>query len=406
VTLSVGDAIGGFRLVERLGEGPQAVVYKAYQSALDRPVTLKVLKEDFQRDPGVRLRFQQEAQQSARLDHPNILPIHDFVSQAGELFLVMKFVEAETLRGRLERGPLPVPEAARMVGGVGAALQYAHKRSLLHGDLKPSNILLGSDGNVLVTDFGVTRIVTGDLTHSAPEYISPEQARAGADLDGRADQYALGVVLFEALTGVLPFRGADARGVIHQHLISLPPRPSAINPALTRPIEDVILTALSKDPEKRYTDVLEMTGAFQRATAPPRPPTAPLRNADFTAMLPATSDLPAEGEGKGIQIMLTSAGGHVFQLTGKSEYILGRSEPTRAHQPDVDLADLRGMELGVSRKHGRLHFDRGNLYYTDLKSTNGSRVNGAGLYSEIPLILEDGDELCLGKLVFRIYFGA
>jgi len=290
---------------------------------------------------------------------------------------------------------------------VGAALQFAHERSLLHGDLKPTNILLAADGNVLVTDFGVTRVVTGELTHSAPEYISPEQARAGADLDGRADQYALGVILFEALTGVLPFRAADARGVIHQHLISLPPRPSALNPNLTRPVEDVILTALSKDPAKRYTDVLAMTGAFQRATAPPRPSTAPLRTEDATAFLASTADLAAQsGEGVGVNIMLTSAGGHVFRLSGKSEYLLGRSEPTRPFQPDVDLADLRGMELGVSRKHGRLHFERGQLHYTDLKSTNGSRVNGAGLYSEIPLILEDGDELCLGKMVFRIYFGA
>jgi serine/threonine protein kinase len=405
VSLTVGDALGAYRLVERLGEGRTAVVYKAYQPSLDRHVTLKVLKDDYRSDPGVRLRFQQEAQQSARLEHPNILPVHDFISQGGELFLIMKYIEGETMRARLDRGPLPVAECARMVGGVGAALQFAHERHLLHGDLKPTNILLAADGNVLVTDFGVTRVVTGELTHSAPEYISPEQARAGADLDGRVDQYALGVILFEALTGVLPFRAADARGVIHQHLISLPPRPSALNPNLTRPIEDVILTALSKDPAKRYGDVAAMTAAFQRATAPPRPPTAPLRADDATAFLTATADLAAKGEGADVNIMLTSAGGHVFRLSGKSEYFLGRSEPTRPFQPDVDLADLRGMELGVSRKHARLHFDRGNLYYTDLKSTNGSRVNGAGLYSEIPLVLEDGDELCLGKLVFRIYFG-
>ncbi len=129
-------------------------------------------------------------------------------------------------------------------------------------------------------------------------------------------------MLFETLTGVLPFRAADARGIIHQHLISLPPRPSALNPNLTRPIEEVILTALSKDPAKRYADVVTMTGAFQLATAPPRPPTAPLRAPDSTAVLTGTTDL-ATGEGADVNIMLTSAGGHVFRLSGKSEYLPG-----------------------------------------------------------------------------------
>ena len=107
----------------------------------------------------------------------------------------------------------------------------------------------------------------------------------------------------------------------------------------------------------------------------------------------------------GMTIMLMMPGGQMFKLNGKTEYSLGRSDPTRPFKPDVDLADWQGMELGVSRRHGKLHFDTGRLYYTDLKSSNGSRVNGAGLYSEIPVALEDGDEVCLGKVAFRVYFG-
>jgi pSer/pThr/pTyr-binding forkhead associated (FHA) protein len=107
----------------------------------------------------------------------------------------------------------------------------------------------------------------------------------------------------------------------------------------------------------------------------------------------------------GATVMLMMPGGQMFKLSGKAEYQMGRSEPTRPFRPDVDLGDWQGMELGVSRRHGKLHFDHGRLYYTDLKSSNGSRVNGAGLYAEIPVALEDGDEICLGKIAFRVYFG-
>lgn len=407
VTLNVGDSLGSYRLVAFLGEGTLALVYKAYHAALDRHVALKFLKPKFQNDPSVRMRFQQEAQQSAHLHHPNILPVYDFVSSGERLYLAMRYVEGETLRTRLERGPLTLADAARLLGGIGAALQHAHERGLLHGDLKPSNILLSSDGNVYLADFGIVRVVTGDLSRGTPDYVSPEQARAGDEVNVKADQYALGVVLFEALTGVLPFRANDAHGVVLHHLMTLPPRPSAINGNIPQAVEEVILTALAKTPRDRFADVAVMVAAFQKAAAPPRPPTAPLKLPKGTQWMPDTADLrpTGPGEGAGISIMLTAPGGQVLRLSGKDDYVLGRSEPTRSFVPDVDLADLHGMDMGVSRKHGRLHFERGRLHYTDLKSTNGSRINGALLYAEIPVMLEDGDELCLGKLVFRVYFG-
>jgi serine/threonine protein kinase len=261
---------------------------------------------------------------------------------------------------------------------------------------------------VYLTDFGVARLATIDLIQSPPDYISPEQARKAPVLDGRADQYALGVVMFEALTGVLPFRSNDPRSVIHQHLLSLPPQPSAINPKLNHDVEEVILRALSKDTHQRFPDVAALVAAYLKAAAPSRPPTAPLRSREGTLALPLTTDLepgPVAG-GADVTVMLMMAGGQMFKLSGKSEYLLGRSEPTRPYKPDVDLAEWQGMDLGVSRRHGKLHFDTGRLYYTDLKSSNGSRLNGAGLYSEIPVALQDGDEIGLGKIAFRVYFGS
>lgn len=407
MVLPEGATVGSYRIVEKLGEGSLATVYKAYHPALDRHVSLKVLKAGPNDDPTLRVRFQREARQVARLDHPNIVPVLDFLEMDGLLCLVAKFVDGETLKDRLKRGPLDLDECGRLLGGVGAALQHAHERDVVHCDLKPSNIIIGLDGNVYLTDFGVARPATIDLSYASPDYVSPEQARGAPELDGRADQYALGVVLFEALTGVLPFRSADGRSVIHQHLLSLPPHPSAINPKLSHAVEEVVLRALSKDTQERFSDVAALVAAFRKAAAPPRPPTAPLRPREGTQVLPTTTELEPEpvADGAAVTVMLMMPSGQMFKLSGKSEYLLGRAEPTRPYKPDVDLAGWQGMELGVSRRHGKLHFDTGQLYYTDLKSSNGSRVNGAGLYSEIPVALQDGDEIGLGKITFRVYFG-
>ena len=151
-----------------------------------------------------------------------------------------------------------LPELRVVISGAGAA------------GVACANILLAADGNVLLTDFGVARLATVDLSFASPSYISPEQARSPSDLDGRSDQYALGVVLFEALTGVLPFRGADARGVIQQHLLLAPPRPAAVRPDLAAAVEEVILRALAKDRAQRFPDIAGLVAAFQKAASPPR----------------------------------------------------------------------------------------------------------------------------------------
>ena len=409
MNLAPGTTIGSYRVVEKLGEGPLASVYKAYHPALDRHVTLKVLKAELGENPSLRVRFQHEARQVARLDHPNIVPVHDFAEMDGSLVVVMKFVEGDTLKGRLVQGPLTVAECSRLVGAAAAALQHAHDRGVVHCDLKPSNILLSPDGSIFLTDFGVARLSTIDLGHGSPDYMSPEQASDAPELDGRSDQYALGVILFEALTGVLPFQAEDARGLKQQHLRATPPRPSALNPRLSAEVDEVLLRALAKGPSQRFPTIAALAADFQRAAAPPRPPTAPLRRS--AGLEPAPPRQPSEsqpastGEPSSLTVMLMLPGGQIFQLKGKREYILGRSDPAQSFLPDVDLAKWQGMELGVSRRHGQLHFDRDQLFYTDLKSSNGSRINGAGLYSEIPVMLDDGDEICLGKMAFRVYYG-
>jgi serine/threonine-protein kinase len=370
LNIEPGASIGVYRVVEKLGEGALATVYKAYHPALDRHVTLKVLKTPVNADPSLRVRFQHEARQVARLDHPNILPVYDFADQNGTLYVVTKFVDGETLKQRLYQGSMSVAECGRLVGAVAAALGHAHERGIVHCDLKPSNILLALDGNVYLTDFGVARLATFDLGLASPAYMSPEQASDAPNLDGRSDQYALGVILFEALTGVRPFEAEDVRGLMQQHLRAAPPRPGALNPRLGAMVDEVVLRALSKDPAQRFPSISSMAVAFQRAAAPPRPPTAPFRRGEDLDLLPLPAELlppptparPAStGEASHVTVMLMMPGGQIFQLGGKAQYILGRSDPDKEFLPDVDLAKWQGMELGVSRRHGQLHFDRDHL---------------------------------------------
>jgi serine/threonine protein kinase len=289
------------------------------------------------------------------------------------------------------------------------ALVYLRRHDVLHRDLKPSNVLIEEDGDVYLTDFGLARItragasgITSGLVLGSPYYMSPEQAKEGAELDEHSDQYSLAIMLYEMLTGDLPFMAGNVFGVIQGHLNSPPPRPSGTNPRLSKAIDDVLLTALAKEPAQRHNTIKAFVEAFQRVAAPPRPPTAPIRQDALTEMLAGTVALTPEA---GASIMLVmQLGGQTITMKGKNEYWLGRSEPTRPIKPDGDFAEYQGLELGVSRRHGLINYQDGRLYYTDMKSSNGSRVNGAKLRSEIPMLLKDGDELILGRLACRIYF--
>ena len=412
MTFTIGDTIGAYRLVEQLGHGDMATVFKAYHEVLDRYVAVKILSALRRDDPGFLERFRREAQVVARLDHPNIVPVYDFAEHGGWPYLVMKYVEGETLHTRLVWGRLPIGDCARILGAVGSALAYAHQHGVLHRGLKPANILLETQGDVFLADFGMARMAgraatgaTAKLVAESAEYASPEQIGAG-DLDEHSDQYSLAVILFEMVTGQLPFKADNALPISQQHLSMLPPRPSGLNPQVTPAMEDVILRALVKFPTGRFLTVMEMVEAFQRAAAPPRPPTAPIRLASTSASDDETTVLvPAQLRGKDISMMLVlQPTGQLFFLSGKEEYWVGRSEPTRPFMPDLDLAEVQGMEQGVSRQHGILRFDQGRLLYTDMNSSNGSRINGEKLRPEIPVVLQDSDELCLGRMVFRIYF--
>jgi tRNA A-37 threonylcarbamoyl transferase component Bud32 len=272
MTFSIGETIGPYRIVDKLGQGGMATVYKAYHASLDRYVAIKVLHPAFKEDPNFLERFKREAKVVASLEHPNIVPIYDFSEHQGNPYLVMRFVEGETLKARFGRERLHIEEILHVVESIGSALDYAHERGVLHRDIKPSNIIIAYDGRIYLTDYGLARIAqSGESTLSrdtmlgTPQYISPEQARGDLELDAGTDIYSLGVVLYELVVGRVPFSADTPFAVVHDHIFSPLPMPRDINPQVPEPVEQVLLKALAKVRADRYKTVGNMVEAFKAA---------------------------------------------------------------------------------------------------------------------------------------------
>ena len=272
MSFTIGESVGPYQIVEQLGSGGMATVFKAYHANLDRYVAIKVLHPAFKQDPNFLSRFQREARIVAKLQHPAIVPVYDFDQHNGQPYLVMRFIDGETLKARLSKGELSLPEVMRVLHPVGEALHYAHGQGVLHRDVKPSNVLLTPDGAVFLADFGLARIAqAGESTLSqdalvgTPQYISPEQARGDPDLDVRTDVYSLGVMMYELLVGRVPYQADTPYAVIHDHIYAPLPLPRSIKPDFPEALERVLLKALAKERDDRYASVADLMAAFESA---------------------------------------------------------------------------------------------------------------------------------------------
>jgi serine/threonine protein kinase len=272
MALQVGQNVGPYRVTDQLGAGGMANVYKAYHARLDRFVSLKVMHQSFLEDPTFRARFEREAQIVAKLSHPNIVPVYDFSDHEGQPYLVLKYIEGQTLKAVMAQEKMPITEIIRIMNAIADALTYAHKQGVLHRDIKPSNIILDKDEAPYLTDFGLARIAqAGESTMSAdvmlgtPQYISPEQAKGLKDLDVRTDVYSFGVVLYEMVCGRVPFNADTPYATIHDHIYSPLPLPSKINPEIPPAVENVLLKALSKEPSDRYPSTNDLMQSFRMA---------------------------------------------------------------------------------------------------------------------------------------------
>ncbi len=260
------ERIGDFEIVRELGRGGMGVVYEARQASLDRRVALKILlRRELSAGEDIA-RFRTEAESAARLDHPGIVGVFDVGSHDGMPFFTMRYVEGDTLRDRLARGPLPSREAVRLMAPVCRAIHHAHQNGVLHRDIKPSNILIDRGDNPLVADFGLAKRLEADdsLTKSGavlgtPGYMAPEQAAGSRGEVGPAsDVYSLGAVLYHALTGRPPFQAANPVDTILAVLEQDPLPPRLLDPAIDRDLEMIVLKCLQKPPELRYRDADEL----------------------------------------------------------------------------------------------------------------------------------------------------
>jgi serine/threonine-protein kinase len=269
---------GHYRIVRRLGSGGMAHVYYGEHAALGRPLVVKVLHAHLARESEMRERFRREAEAASRLVHPHVCPILDYGSSGSAEYIVMPYMVGGSLADQLARHKtLPGPRAAAVAAQVACALDYAHRRGVVHRDIKPDNILFDDDGNALLTDFGIAtarfhgRLTATGRAMGTPHYMSPEQAM-GRLVDGRSDLYAVGVMLYEALLGFPPFDGADSYSVGYKHVHEPPVAPEVVDSRVPAALSAIVMRCLAKPAGERYQRGNELADALLDYLAPAEAP--------------------------------------------------------------------------------------------------------------------------------------
>jgi predicted Ser/Thr protein kinase len=311
----IGKMLGQYQIIQLAGKGGMATVYKAFQPSLNRFVALKVLPESLAVDDEFVARFKQEALAAAALRHPNILVIHD-VGQAGNLhYIAMEFLDGRPLSDVIQQaGGIDPRRAALIFEQIASALDFAHHRGVIHRDIKPANIFIGADDHVTLVDFGIAKALSSaGLTRAGmivgtPEYMSPEQVD-GRPIGPHSDIYSLGVVLYQMLTGYVPFGGETPSAVMYAHVNRMPMPPSQLSAFVTPEIEAVVLRALAKNPRDRFSNVREMSQAFSQAINARRP--IPAGQGASSGALPT---LVAPARKKSFPVWPVLAGGVVLAL--------------------------------------------------------------------------------------------
>ena len=278
--LTAGSDFGPYKVVEQIGQGGMARVYKAFHAALSRFVALKILPAELAKDPDFKERFHEEAVRVANLRHNNIMAVYDYGEIEGTTYIANEFVDGGTFDQQMGQ-PLPVSYVLDVLGPIASALDYAHSRGVLHRDVKPSNILVARDGRPMLGDFGLARMMIADqnLTQAGmilgtPTYMAPEQGQGSPE--PASDIYAMGIIAYQALTGRVPYQAATPMAIVLAHQSEPLPMPRSINPAISPGVEEVLLKCLARDPKDRYPTGEGFIRALGRAREEPAPtPTAP-----------------------------------------------------------------------------------------------------------------------------------
>jgi serine/threonine protein kinase len=394
--LTPGAKFADYVVGSRLGEGGMAVVYRAWDPNLEREVALKILNRSLASDERFQRRFVRESKMAASLAHPNVVPIFATGRAKGLLYLAMQLVEGTDLQELLRREEqLDGARTLSIMGQVARALDAAHRRGLIHRDVKPANILIVPRAHekdldeVYLSDFGLTKrrdsetrlTATGQFLGTL-DYVSPEQIQGGA-IDGRADVYALGCVMYECLIGKPPFQKDTEVALIYAHLQDPPPMCTHTRSDLPAAIDSVVATAMAKLPDDRYSTAGELIAAARASLEADAQPSIPTRPYVSTPEVARVSG-PA-----------FSYGELVFPIS-RTRNILGRHDDPLADRPDIDLTAL-DVRHRVSRKHAMVTVSGRNTNIHDVGSRNGTYVNGERLQPGIERPLRDTDEIGLGR---------
>jgi serine/threonine protein kinase len=405
-------SIGGYQLAEEIGSSSRATIYKAYQPHLERWVAVKVLPK---LEIDQLIQFQKEAQAISHLRHRNIIIVYDYGEQEKLPYIVMEYVEGDTLKDILSHKPLDWVHSLDLLIPIAEGLAYAHQQGVIHRNIKPSNILIPRNNWPLLSDFALTKFAKPNPARGAPTvspaYMAPEQVQNQSGLDHRVDIYSLGAVLFEMVTGRPPFDYQDPTEILLAHMSEPVPPLRQFNVDCPPILELIVITAMKKSADHRYQTMSEMVSALKDALASSdvRPifyGTAARASEIKTNLLDSALTIPPLVDPPPHLLASQSGQARLFLIENKvsisvpdkASVIIGRTH--RNIVADIDLGPQGAATAGVSRRHARLTQRHKSWLVDDLDSLNGTFVNNAKLVPGEPVPLKDGDEIRCGRLAF------
>ncbi|MGD8458118.1 MAG: FHA domain-containing serine/threonine-protein kinase [Anaerolineales bacterium] len=413
----IGKKIGAYEILDFLGNGAMAHVYKARHSQLNRFVALKLLHNRYTSDPDFVQQFTEEAQNLAQLRHPNIVQIYDADISGEYPYLAMEFIDGLTLKliikGYREKFTrVSLVRSLRIIYSIGLALSYAHQRGVIHRDVKPSNVLFENSGRVVLADFGLARLLshkkeseTGMII-GTPAYMSPEQA-LGQTCGPSSDLYSLAVISYELLTGEVPFIEDNPLAIAMKHVSEAPVPPRSIVPEIPVEVEKVVIRSMAKNPNERYSTINEFLHDLTKVRL--RIKTARLATASLTSLKDAGGDVkswtaparPKDQDGANVCIHFVDTG-QIMNLEMQKEYTIGRKHKSQSVIPDIDLSLFNAYDWGISRLHASIIARPDSVSISDIGSSNGTWVDGKRLPPNQPAQLKHGDIFYLGKLKIQL----
>lgn len=334
----VGQTLGQYNIIDEIARGGMATVYRARQTTIARDVAIKVLPAKFTHERNFLERFNREVAVISQLQHPHILPVYDFGEYDEMPYIVMAYINGGILTDKIKHGAMSIPEIIRMIDQMAQALDFAHTKNIVHRDFKPSNVLLDTLGNTYLADFGLAKLtssstdITGSMILGTPDYIAPEQAKSG-EITKSADIYALGVTIYQMLTGQVPYDAPTASGILVAHITEPVPDIHAVRPDLPHKIQKVIENSLAKDPMERYQSTLELARDLKAAL-----------NDEPLAELSSSKkqDLSA--------LLMTNMLGHVIFADNQCLHLLRRHQNEARQLIGKPLAQVLGIESSVAKK--------------------------------------------------------